>query len=546
MLKDAIISAANHIGNNKSAVDALNVFPVPDGDTGSNMSLTMKAAARELAFADDSSAVGRIAAIAASSLLRGARGNSGVILSLIFSGFSKGLEGCGEANGHIIAAALSLGVEKAYKSVMNPTEGTILTVVRVASEKAAEKAHTGASAAEVWREIVSGAEEALKKTPEMLPVLKKAKVVDAGGKGLALIFEAMRGVFEGNAIIESAEDDEIIASDVVRGIASGDEIRFAYCTEAIINKKPGSFLDALLLRSYLESVGDCVVVVEDEDIIKIHAHSNEPGNVITRALSYGSITNVKIDNMVWQHRNIDWGVGDTENIKDEPLPEDEKPFGFVAVAAGDGLIELFAGLGADRIVSGGQTMNPSTEELLNAVNNTPAGHVFILPNNKNIIMAAEQAVPLAARKATVIRTESIPQGIAALLNFDPGLDADGNIKNMNEAMPKVSTVQVTFAARDSVVNGQNVKKGQVLVLENGKITAAGDSVMNAAVMNAAYKAVRRLASRHTSVVTIIYGEKTLEKEALELEEMLKSKLGGAEIVTVNGGQPIYFYIISIE
>jgi DAK2 domain fusion protein YloV len=550
MLRDAMISASNHITNNKSAVDALNVFPVPDGDTGTNMALTMQSAAKAMQKIPDGEQVSRVAELAASALLRGARGNSGVILSLIFKGIAEGLRGCVEASGTSVSAALTLGSENAYKAVMKPTEGTILTVVRFAAEKASVKAATGADALEVFEEACEAAEDVLRKTPEMLVELRRAKVVDAGGQGLLLIFQAMMHVFKNNEMVTAQEPGEAVPAGPPEFagramLFDAQDIKFAYCTEFIINKNKTSFLDALLLRSYLESIGDCVVVVEDDDIVKVHVHANDPGNVLTKALEYGELVNVKIDNMKQQHKNASWGLGDKI---DEKMAEQEgeqvfdKPFGFVTVCAGEGLEALFADLGADAMVSGGQTMNPSTDDLLHAIQKVNAEQVFVLPNNKNIIMAAKQAIPLANRQVTLIPTTDIPQGISAMLQFDESASLDENIHMMQAAAKRVRSALITYAARNSYVNGQSVKQGDILGIENGKITLVDTNAHNAAL-----RCARHLIGKNAAVVTLIFGNSVSEEQAEQVAEKIRAKSGsGTEVTTVFGGQPVYFYIISVE
>ncbi len=539
LLKSAFISGANNINNNRQAVDELNIFPVPDGDTGTNMSMTITNAAKAVSVLSDDEPAGSVAETAASALLRGARGNSGVILSLIFRGFSKGLKGVHEADGKQIAAALQNGVDAAYKAVMKPTEGTILTVIRCAAQQARKLADEDNDPVKVWSAACEGAQDALMRTPEQLPVLKTAGVVDAGGQGLLLILLGMQSVFEDNTIIPgenqattaaAAEPKNVVAS------ASGD-IKFGYCSEFIINKNPGCTLNPLRLRAYLESIGDCVVVVEDDSIIKVHVHSNEPGNVIQAALKYGPLVNIKIDNMRYQHQNAALGTGSSEPVKVVPV----KPIGFTAVAAGSGLEQLFRDLGADAVVSGGQTMNPSTEDILKAVETVPAEHVIVLPNNKNIIMAAEQTIPLSEKKVSVLPTRTIPQGITAMLNFDDTLSADENLNAMAKAAEKVSTGLVTFAARDSEVDGQRVQQGQILGMENGKIT-----VIEKDFVTAAFKITKRMYKRGSSLITIIKGEDVSDEDTDKLVQQLSDKFSDAEVSVIDGGQPVYYFIISVE
>ncbi len=543
-LRDAIISAANNIDNSKTAVDALNVFPVPDGDTGTNMSMTMRAAARELSIIPNGTKAGDVAAKAASALLRGARGNSGVILSLIFRGFSKALKGAESADAAMLAKALEEGAKSAYGAVMKPTEGTILTVIRESGEEAARLVQGEISAVELWEKACKAARISLDKTPELLPQLKKAGVVDAGGQGLLLVMEGMLSVFKGEEIIASGDNPVTPVQTVAAASTANEEIKFGYCTEFIVNRVNPQHSDALKLRAYLESIGDCVVVVDDEEIIKVHVHSNDPGNAIQEGLKYGALVNIKIDNMRFQHSN---NVIDQEQIPDaaEEMPkaaEIEKQFGFVTVCAGEGFEELFSQLGADRIVSGGQTMNPSTDDILRAVLATPAEHVFILPNNKNIIMAAEQVVPLCDKGISVLHTKTVPQGIAAMLSFDETQPAEKNHLEMMKAAGKVGTGLVTFAARDSEVNNQRIRKGEILGMEDGKIT-----VVEHDPIKAGYKVARRLFKKlDASMITVYYGSESSEEQAQQLCSMLESRCSGADIAVVPGGQPIYYFTIAVE
>ncbi|MEI2988772.1 MAG: DAK2 domain-containing protein [Oscillospiraceae bacterium] len=545
LFRDSLISAGISIENNRRRVDELNVYPVPDGDTGTNMSMTMSAAARELELADDNITVSQAADIAASALLRGARGNSGVILSLLFRGFSKGFAGLETADCIHIAKAMEIGVEAAYKSVMNPTEGTVLTVARKAAERAEEIAEYSGSIQSFWNEICIAAQEALERTPEQLPVLKKAGVVDAGGQGLVIIYRAMLDVFSGNGIAKKSDKKPVARTFEVtdNSAENEEEIKYSYCTEYIIEKKTGC-KDAFMLRAYLETIGDCVVVVEDDEIIKVHVHTDNPGLAIQKALEFGRFVNdpkPKIENMKIQHEM---------RVKDEKITNrqefvpirPEKDFGFVAVAAGHGLEEMFKDLGADCIIKGGQTMNPSTDDILKAIHATPARTVFVLPNNKNIIMAAEQAVNLADRNVCVLPTRTIPQGISALMAFDESNTFTDNRMEMIKAIERVSTGQVTFAARDSEYEGHNIKKGEIMAFNNGKLQFAEKDVNKAA-----YKLAKKMTKSDTSYITVIYGADVTEEQAESLIESLEAKLGSKiEIMLVNGGQPVYYYIISVE
>ena len=541
LFRDAVISGANNIANNRAAVDELNVFPVPDGDTGTNMSMTIGNALPELNAAGDGISAGDAAKLTASAMLRGARGNSGVILSLIFRGLSKGLAGQAEADAKMLSDAFKLGVDAAYKSVMKPTEGTILTVVREAWENTKDSAQEGGDAAEFLAKFIGEGEKSLANTPELLPALKKAGVVDAGGKGLLVILSGMQQVISGGGMIRSEEETKPSAPAAVAAAgAAQEDIKFAYCTEFIVNKKPGA-KDATALRAFLETIGDCVVVVDDDDIIKVHVHSNHPGKAIEEGIKFGELTKRKIENMREQHHNIikaDEAVQKNRKVPVKP----EKDFGFVAVAAGAGIEALFRDLGADSVVRGGQTMNPSTEDILEAIGQTPANNVFVLPNNKNIIMAAEQAVSLADRNVCVLQSRSIPQGITALMNFDPGADFVTNRSNMTEALDRVQSGQITFAVRDSEYDGHKIKQGEILAMDNGKIVFTEKDVTKALV-----KLTKRLVNNSSSFITVMYGSDVSDEAANAAYEQLRARISDSiDINLVNGGQPVYYYIISVE
>ena len=543
-LAQAIISGANHISNKKQMIDELNVFPVPDGDTGTNMSMTINAGKRELEMLKDPSAE-KAAEVAAAALLRGARGNSGVILSLLFRGFAKGLKGKEEVNGPDMANALSLGVQAAYKAVMKPTEGTILTVAREAAEAATILANQTNDAELIFDEIVEKAKESLQRTPDLLPVLKEAGVVDAGGMGLVVILEGMQTVFRSGRPVESlsGEKPKAKATPIQNVVADMDtEIQFGYCTEFIVDKKKDC-PDAMKLRAYLESIGDIVVCVDDDEIIKVHVHTNNPGHAIQEGLKFGQLINMKIDNMRVQHQNK---VVEAEKAVESSgyVPVDpEKAFGFVAVAAGAGLQELFADLGVDQMVSGGQTMNPSTDDILRAIEATPAETVFVLPNNKNIIMAAEQAVKLADRRVCVLQTRTIPQGISAMLAFDPEKTYSENRLAMTRQFDQVQTGLITCAARDSEFDGHSIKKGEILGLDNGKL-AFTERDLNKAIARLTKLLVKK---SDGSFITVIYGSDVTDEQAEKASQALKEKYGDDyEISLINGGQPVYYYMISVE
>ena len=550
ILRNAVISGANNIANNRHSVDELNVFPVPDGDTGTNMTLTIKNAAKELTVVSNKN-VSEVADITASALLRGARGNSGVILSLIFRGIAKGLKGKDTAEGAELAAALQNGVSAAYKAVMKPTEGTILTVVRMAAGAAEEAVKSGdKDFVLVFEKALLGAKDALEKTPEMLPVLKKAGVVDAGGCGLVTIFEGMLSVFKDGVVIESQEAPKEVAKQEKRTNAAAEfdgEIKFTYCTEFIVQRDKKITTSPTALRSYLESIGDCVVVVDDDSIIKVHVHTDNPGNALQEGLKFGMLTNMKIENMREQHENakqnaqIEQTVQADDNGAYTPVAPEEE-FGFVAVAAGDGIQSLFTDLGVNSLVSGGQTMNPSTDDILRAIELTPAKNVFVLPNNKNIIMAAEQTVKLATRNVIVLQTKTIPMGISAMLSFDPNMSVDDNAVAMQQAAEHVGSGSITFAARDSDYDGHKIKEGEILALENGKVAFVEQDLEKAVV-----KLTKSLCKKDSGFVTLIYGEDITDEQAAAAEAAVRAKLGDSiEITLVPGGQPIYYYIISVE
>lgn len=539
ILRDAIISGANNIINNKESVDELNVFPVPDGDTGTNMSMTIRNAVAELNMLSDSVTVETVAQTAASAMLRGARGNSGVILSLLFRGHSKGLAGKHEATVEDYCNALKLGAEAAYKSVMKPTEGTILTVARVAAEKANDAQCK--DFAELFDVLTTAAKETLDQTPEMLPVLKKAGVVDAGGMGYYTILKGMASVICGGVMI-SAKEETTTEKAVVTNAAGTFEtdIEFTYCTEFIVVKSDVN-KDATKLRAFLESIGDCVVVVDDDSIIKVHVHTEHPGKALEEGILYGSLINLKIENMKEQHKGA---AAKAEMQKKQKLAPAEpvKDFGFVSVTSGAGLEDLFKDLGVDVIVRGGQTMNPSTEDILEAINATPARNIFVLPNNKNIIMAAEQAVKLTDRNVIVLQTRTIPQGITAMLAFDESSDFSTNGVNMTKALDNVGSGSITFAVRDSDFEGKQIKKGEILAMENGKLAFVEKDVTKALI-----KITKKLIRSGSSYITIIYGSDVTDETAQAAFEALRAKISDdIEIVLVNGGQPVYYYLISVE
>lgn len=546
ILKNAVISGANNIINNKNMVDELNVFPVPDGDTGTNMSMTIKNSVNELKLLPDDASVSLVSETVASAMLRGARGNSGVILSLLFRGLAKGLAGKSTANAREYCDAMSMGVEAAYKSVMKPTEGTVLTVAREAVEAANKITSQGGSVCEMFAALVTEAEESLARTPNLLPVLRKAGVVDAGGMGYLIILKGMKQVIDGGETVKSGgipQTGEAITGKANVTNAAGTfetDIEFTYCTEFIVIKSADA-KDAKALRAYLETIGDSVVVVDDDEIIKVHVHTEHPGKVLEYGLSFGSLINLKIENMREQHKGQSIKAEIQKKLIAAPVKPENK-FGFVSVVNGAGLEALFIDLGADNIVRGGQTSNPSTEDILEAILATPAYNVFVLPNNKNIIMAAEQAIKLADRNVTVLQSRTVPQGISAMLSFDPDKDVNENSVAMTKALDRVGTGTVTFAVRDSEFEDRKIKKGDILAMENGRLALIEKDLTKALV-----KITKRLLKSETSYVTVIYGSDVEEDAAAEAFRVLREKIGGdIEIALVNGGQPVYYYIVSAE
>ena len=557
ILRDAIISGANNINNQRSRVDELNVFPVPDGDTGTNMGMTVGASVRELEALDDSCTVGEAAKTAASAMLRGARGNSGVITSLLFRGFSKALEGKKEADVADIVAALQKGVEGAYKAVMKPTEGTILTVARVASEKAA--ASDAADVPALWDVVMAAGQEALDDTPNLLPVLKKAGVVDAGGQGILIIFEGMSKVFHGEPIVAGGEaapnKAKLSTENAGKGVFTDDrmkveDIKNGYCTQFLLHKDEGASVTRL--RAFLESNGDSVVVIEDDDVANCHVHTSDPGMMLSEAIKYGYLTNFKIENMHEQFlarqkqaKGLEKQAEAEENKTSEftyAAVDPEREYGFVAVAAGEGLKAVFGDLGVDAVVSGGQTMNPSTEDILAAIQSVPAKTVLVLPNNKNIIMASEQAQKLADRKVIVLPTRTVPQGMTAMLNFDPDLKPEENAVAMMQAADHVNTGLITYAARDSEFDGKPIKKGEIMALENGKIVATGTDLVKTT-----YRLARAMKKKDTQFITVISGCDVSDEDAEKTTDLVRAKCGGnIEVSHISGGQPVYYYMISVE
>lgn len=539
MLRLMIASASANLKNNRKLIDDLNIFPVPDGDTGTNMSLTFGGAASQT-LAEDFPSCGKLLSKLASSSLRNARGNSGVILSQIIRGFAKGVENKDELSASDIKDALVFAKTTAYRAVMKPTEGTILTVIRQMAEFAEAHFSEFENAGDFLRSVLSAGEESLKGTTELLPALKKAGVVDAGGKGLVTLFEGAVYVLDHGKAMESEDFTETSAPVTAVAATENVDIKFLYCTEFIINKTSDRKITQF--RTAIAEKGDCMLVIEDDEIVKVHIHTNHPGFVLEQAIKLGELTNLKIENMKYQHSEKLEDSGEpTPEVKDETPKAPEKKYGFAAVSAGDGLSELFRSLGADEIIQGGQTMNPSTQDLLNAVEKISAEVVFILPNNKNIILAAEQVAPLTEKTVVVIPTVNIPQGISAMTAFDEGMSVEDNTNAMTEFIEYVSCGQVTFAARDTVLDGMEIHLGDCLAVCEKDIIAVTSTPEEAAL-----KIAEQLVNDESGVITVYYGEETTKEDADRLISQLTQRFGDLDISLCYGGQPVYYYIISVE
>ena len=551
MFKEMLLFGTVSITQAQQAINDLNVFPVPDGDTGTNMSLTIQTAAQELKKIDPKT-VDQAASVTASALLRGARGNSGVILSLLFRGVSKELKGCTEADGAAFAAALQEGVAAAYNAVMKPAEGTILTVSRLAAERAASAAEEHNSVEYVLEQAIAQGEITLAQTTDMNPVLKKAGVVDAGGKGFLLILGGMLSALRGEERPELTAEDTQEKADFA--MLSEEDITFTFDTVFIV-RKSGRSIEPF--RRFLDGIGDSLVIGEDDEAFKVHVHTDIPGEALSEAQKYGTLELAKIENMRTQAQQLAAGgtaqstddldaieqeleAAGQEDNSEEAAPE--KDYGFLAVCAGDGLASVFTDLGADGVISGGQTMNPSTESILREIRKVPARTVFVLPNNKNIIMAAQQCMGLTEKNVVVIPTASIPQGVSAMMAVDPDMsDADAIAKAMTDAAQNVSTAQITYAARNSDFDGFDIHEGDYLALLDGKLHGT-DRDVSALLGGLADEA----ASRGAEFITVFYGEDVAEEDAHKACDIFTHKCPDAEINLICGGQPVYYYIISIE
>ena len=531
--RDMFVSGANNLQNNKDLVDKLNVFPVPDGDTGTNMSLTISYAIKELSKVenDDITNVGK--ALSKGSLM-GARGNSGVILSQIIRGIAKSVEGKETLNVVDLANALKNGSDTAYKAVIKPIEGTILTVVRESGEYALQIAKEDMDMIEFLELVVAKANESLNKTPELLKALKEAGVVDSGGKGLVLIYEGMLSSLKGN-YIESVEGGASSNVDVnVEQNISTEDIKFQYCTEFILESNK---VDDLTIRERFMKYGDSLAVVGDEGVIKVHVHTNDPGLAIQEALSYGQLLTIKIENMKLQHENK--VLNETAQTKEVPV--EEKEYGFIATSMGEGLAQIFKDFGVDYIIEGGQTMNPSTEDFMKAIESLNAKNIIILPNNSNIIMAANQAKELSDKNIVVIPTKNVSQAFATLVTFDADSSIEENEASMMEALSSVKSGQVTYAVRDTVINDVEVKEGNIIGIAEGKLLSAGDKVDEITT-----DLVEKLVDEDSAIITLFYGEDTSKEEAEALRDALEEKFEDIDVELHYGGQPLYYYLISVE
>ena len=534
LLAQMFISGANNLYNNRAAVDELNVFPVPDGDAGSNMSMTASAMAKALSEVQSDS-VTKVADVMSFATLRGARGNSGVILSQFFRGISKSLKGKTECEPHDLALALKIGSDTAYNAVMNPTEGTILTVARDAADAAVS---TEGDILSIIENAAQKGYETLKKTPEMLPALKTAGVVDAGGQGWLYVLDGMLYFLKNNEIIvknisESGAKNQEEHSVKAQSKLKTDNIKYMYCTEFIVEKKDRS-VNVLAFKQSLEKIGDSMLVIDDDDIVKVHIHTNNPGIVLEKAVKLGTMINIKIDNMKHQHQSLIQSAPEKAEMP-------HKKFGFVAVCAGDGISEIFKDLGIDNIIEGGQTMNPSTEDILAACEKINADMVFVFPNNKNIILAANQAREISKKNITVIPTKSIPACVAAMLAYNEAKDAENNEKAMNKAISNVKSGQITFAVRDTEVDGQKISKDDILGIAEGKIKSVGKSVSDVLC-----GVVDEMYDEDSEFITLYYGSGVTEEDAQKAGKILEEKYEDTEVSVKYGGQPLYYYLVSVE
>lgn len=531
-----VINASNKLEEQKEFVNSLNVFPVPDGDTGTNMSMTFKAAVKEIENINNSS-IGEVSKVLAKGALMGARGNSGVILSQILRGIAHGLEGKDKADAAEVAQSIMEGSLSAYKAVMRPTEGTILTIIKAAGESAINSEQDDVT--ELMSEVCNYSEIMLNKTPEMLPVLKKAKVVDAGGMGLLIIFKGMYEALKDDIEGEIKDISPEAAKSSPQAAFNEQDIKYGYCTEFFVHSDASNVEE---FKRDLESHGDSMIVVGVEDIIKVHIHTNDPGLILSKAVKLGELSKVKIENMREQHRNLLFTEAEQSEFDEDKKEDIElKKYSFVAVAMGDGIKNIFKDLGVDYVIEGGQTMNPSTQDILNCVNSINAENIFVLPNNKNIIMAATQAAELTEKNIIVIPTKTIPQGITCLTTFNIDGEVEENIDVMNNAIANVSTCTVTYAVRDTEMEGYNIKEGDILGLLEGKIKEVGKDMFEVCE-----KVISDVVSDESELITIFYGKDCDEEKVQEFISTLEEKFPDLDVQCYNGEQPLYYFIASVE
>ena len=541
LLKEMFASGAALLTNNRDSVDALNVFPVPDGDTGTNMSQTITSAIKEI-NAKPYSSVADVANAAARGALKGARGNSGVILSQILRGFAKAMVGHEEIDGPLLAAALRSGANTAYKAVMKPKEGTILTVIRVIAEEAEEARDKHGDVAELFKLVLAVGDAILKRTPEMLPVLKQAGVVDSGGMGLMVIFRGMYAALTGepvDAVAEVRPDGVPMPGEFVDDHDAIEEIKFGYCTEFIVtHPRPDmTNADVVRLRRRLERMGDCVLVISDMNVVKVHVHTNEPGKALQYALELGELDAIKIDNRMEERREREAKLAEEAAAK----AAEQKEYGIVAVALGEGLTEIFKNLNVDQIVDGGQTMNPSIQDLARAADATNAKNVIILPNNNNIILAAHQSTELTQRHVILLPTNSVPMGISAALAFDPAVSPEENETAMKEAAEAVHTASITYAVRDTNYDGQEIHEGDIMGMIDNKLSVLGNDISRVCM-----DVTEKMVSEEASLITVYYGADTDAADAQALRDSLAEKYADCDVELQMGGQPLYYYLIAVE
>ncbi len=549
-LQKMFLAGAKNLESKKEWINELNVFPVPDGDTGTNMTLTIMSAAKEVGGITEPTMENLCKAISSGSL-RGARGNSGVILSQLLRGLTKEIKDVETVDAVVLTRAMERAVETAYKAVMKPKEGTILTVARGAAEKAVEMVKKTDDLDELIREVIDYAEYVLSQTPEMLPVLKQAGVVDSGGQGLVVVMKGAYDAFLGKDIDYTIEGAKAPSTNIKKAPADDYDIKFGYCTEFIVMlEKDYSLEMEHEFKAYLESIGDSIVVVSDDDIIKVHVHTNDPGLAIQRALTYGSLTKMKIDNMREEHEEK--LIKDAEKLAAQQKAEEEleaakvneprKEVGFIAVSIGEGINEIFKGLGVDHIIEGGQTMNPSTEDMLNAIDKVNADNIFILPNNSNIILAANQAQSLTEDKnIVVIPSKTVPQGISAVINYVQDKSIEDNTNRMTEEMVKVKTGQVTYAVRDTVIDDKEIKENDIMGIADKGILSVGQDIKDTTI-----ELIKQLVDDESEIISIYYGSDVNEEQAEEIAEEIQNEFEDVEVEVNFGGQPIYYYVVSVE